>query len=611
MFSFTMSRLRSVVPFRVFTILSNGDRNKLLVFVAVNFMLSLLDVICVGLIGIIIKIATIGDNPVGLGSFISQILSRLRISDQSLNTQLVFLGILVSFILVVKMFAVLALLRKINVFMSRISAEASGHLVLKLLSTSLLQLQARSMQESLWLLTQGVTTVFIEVAAVLVIMLGDFMLITLMISMLYIVNPFIALSTLSAFGLVGVILFAILKRRAFLNGKLLAAQQVSSNQEIYEVLESFRETYVKNRRYYYAEQVRTSRIALAKSLAIRSYLPNVSKYVFETAVTLGILIFAAVQFSTVDKATAITALGLFLGASSRIAPSVMRLQQNALILKGSSGIAVQVFELIDELKLVVPIGPVSDSIDLEHKDFEAKISVRNVSFKYPGSNNFALNNISLDLEPNKVYAVVGPSGAGKTTLIDVILGIITPDQGTVEISGVSPNIAIQTWPGAMAYLPQNIATISASISENVSVGYPPNMVKSELISDAIEIAQLSDFVRDLPLGIDTNVGDRGTKLSGGQRQRLGIARALYTKPKLLFLDEATSALDGQTEDLVSDAILGQEGLTVITIAHRLSTIRKADCLIYVNHGIIEAVGSLEDVRKIVYEFDQQIKLMKT
>jgi ABC-type multidrug transport system fused ATPase/permease subunit len=418
-----------------------------------------------------------------------------------------------------------------------------------------------------------------------------------------------ALVAFFIFVSLGIILYLILKRRALLNGRILAEQQVKSNQEVYEVLESFRETYVRNRRYFYATQIKKSRMELASSLALKSYLPNVGKYAFETGVTLGVLIFAGIQFSVSDTGTALVTLGLFLGASSRIAPSIIRLQQNALTIRGATGTSVKVLTLVDELRFINPIEPVADSIEIEHKGFEAKISLRDVSFRYPGSDRLALNTISLELEPNKLYAIVGPSGAGKSTLIDLILGILTPDDGEVEISSVSPKIAIQTWPGAIAYLPQNVTIISGSISENISVGYSIDESHVDLVNSAIEISQLSDFVKGLPLGAGTNVGDRGTKLSGGQRQRLGIARALFTSPKLLFLDEATSALDGQTEELVSNAILDLKGLTVITIAHRLSTIRRADSVIYLNNGSVEAVGSFQEVRNLVKEFDHQINLM--
>jgi ABC-type multidrug transport system fused ATPase/permease subunit len=235
--------------------------------------------------------------------------------------------------------------------------------------------------------------------------------------------------------------------------------------------------------------------------------------------------------------------------------------------------------------------------------------MKDVTFTYPGGKHPALNSVSLEILPNCVYAIVGPSGAGKTTLVDVLLGILPTDQGSVKISGLSPRNAISNWPGAIAYVPQDVTIMNSSILRNITTGYPVDSSQQELVNSAIQSSQLSDLIDSLPDGVNSMVGDRGTKLSGGQRQRLGLARALYTKPKLIILDEATSALDARTEELVASTVLEINELTVITIAHKLSTMRKADFIIYVDNGCIQAVGTLAEVRNKVADFDHQISLM--
>jgi ABC-type multidrug transport system fused ATPase/permease subunit len=207
-------------------------------------------------------------------------------------------------------------------------------------------------------------------------------------------------------------------------------------------------------------------------------------------------------------------------------------------------------------------------------------------------------------------AVVGSTGAGKTTAIDLILGLLEPENGSVLISGMKPQDAIVRWPGAISYVPQDVVISNGTIRENVGLGYKSEFVSEELVWDAIKAAQLESYVNSLPLGSDTQVGERGTRMSGGQRQRLGIARALFTKPKLLVLDEATSALDGETEAAISKAIQDLRGsVTVIMIAHRLSTVRNADSIIYMNEGQIKSIGTFEEVRAAVPDFDRQAKLM--
>ena len=230
--------------------------------------------------------------------------------------------------------------------------------------------------------------------------------------------------------------------------------------------------------------------------------------------------------------------------------------------------------------------------------------------KYPNASEFAISGVTLCIPTGSVIAIVGSSGAGKSTLTDLILGILEPDTGRIEISGLSPNAAIQERSGAISYVPQEIYISNGSVRENVALGYPDWVATDDLVWDALRLAELDEVVRNLPHQLEEWVGDRGSKLSGGQRQRLGIARGLFTKPKLLLLDEATSALDGSTEAKLSNSIQTLKGgTTVIMVAHRLSTVRSADRVIYLENGKILADGKFENVRKEVPDFDYQAKLM--
>jgi ABC-type multidrug transport system fused ATPase/permease subunit len=236
--------------------------------------------------------------------------------------------------------------------------------------------------------------------------------------------------------------------------------------------------------------------------------------------------------------------------------------------------------------------------------------LKEVTFAYPGSLGIAVDDASLSIGQGEIVAIVGPSGAGKTTLVDILLGVISPDSGSVFISGLNPQLAVAQWPGAISYVPQDVVITNGTIRENVAMGYPKLLASDELVYRALETAQLKKLVQSLDLGLESYVGDRGAKLSGGQRQRLGIARALLTNPKLLVLDEATSALDGETENQISSAINELKGsVTVVLIAHRLSTVRSADRVIYMQNGKILAEGRFEEVRERVPNFDEQARLM--
>jgi ABC-type multidrug transport system fused ATPase/permease subunit len=218
--------------------------------------------------------------------------------------------------------------------------------------------------------------------------------------------------------------------------------------------------------------------------------------------------------------------------------------------------------------------------------------------------------MNLNINSGEIVAIVGPSGAGKTTLIDLMIGVLTPTSGQVNISSKTPLNALEQWSGAVAYVPQDIVITNGTFRENVLLGYADSDLMNPLIEKAIKRAQLGELVEELPEGLNTRVGDAGNRLSGGQRQRLGIARAMLTEPKILILDEATSALDGESEVKIGLALSEMRSqTTVVIIAHRLSSLRHADRVVYINHGKIQAEGTFGEVRKLVPDFDVQAKLM--
>jgi ABC-type multidrug transport system fused ATPase/permease subunit len=289
----------------------------------------------------------------------------------------------------------------------------------------------------------------------------------------------------------------------------------------------------------------------------------------------------------------------------------LRIQQGIVGLNNSWGIAGSTLSLIEELKSVIsPSGISASRFSDSHESFVAGLSLKGVNFQYPLAKEPTLRNISLEVKPGESIALVGPSGSGKTTLIDLMLGLLIPDSGSVFLSGVNPSQAILQWPGAIGYVPQDIYISNATVGENVALGFPIEEIHESKIWSTLEQAQIASFILTLDQGLATNLGDRGVKLSGGQKQRLGIARALLTKPRILFLDEATSALDSQTEHDVSEAINSLQGeVTLIFIAHRLSTAKRADRVIYISAGEILAQGSFDEVKRAVPDFQKQAELM--
>jgi ABC-type multidrug transport system fused ATPase/permease subunit len=412
------------------------------------------------------------------------------------------------------------------------------------------------------------------------------------------------------FGFVGLVLYKLLQKRAQYLGYENSELSIKSNEKILEVLNSYREAVVRNRRGYYAREIGAARLDLANNTAEISFMPNISKYVIEATVVLGTLIICASQFLSQDSTRAVATLSIFLAAGTRIAPAVLRLQQGAIQIRSGLGSATPTLDLIERLGNSPDLMSDVDRLDLDHVGFDATLELRDITFTYPLKEAPAVSHVDLALQSGKSLAFVGPSGAGKTTIVDLLLGVLKPDQGAVTISGLDPLSSISKWAGAISYVPQDVMIANGTIRENVALGYPKQFATDELVWEALDIAQLNEFVRALPLGLETHVGERGAKISGGQRQRLGIARAMFTRPKLLVLDEATSSLDGKTESDIADSIHKLKGsVTVVMIAHRLSTVQDADYVAYMEDGRVISVGSFNEVRANVPNFDQQAAIM--
>lgn len=591
-------------------VLPKSDRPKILLVVVLQVGLGFLDLVGVAAIGVLGALAVTGVQSIQPGNRVSGVLKMLGLSNLSFQNQIAILGLSAAVILVLRTVLSIAITRRIFFFLSRRGAIISSDLVSKLLSQSLLKVQERSTQDTLYSLTAGVSAITLGVLGTAITLIADGSLLIIMIIALFAVDPTIAITSLLFFGALGFILYRTMNVKAHKLGYLNSEIAILSNEKIIEVLDSYRESVVRNRRDYYSREIRKLRLKLADVLAELQFMPNVSKYVIESGIVIGAVLIAGVQFALQDARHAVGTLSVFLAAGTRIAPAIMRLQQSAIQIRSGVGIAMPTLILIESLRFTPSVKEVDDDLDVTHEGFLSNVSLKNVGLTYPGKSSPALDDISLQLLTGMSLAIVGPSGAGKTSLVDVLLGVLPANTGVISVSGKPPLDAIASWPGAISYVPQDVTISNGTFRENVSLGYPAEVATDELVWSALEVAQLSEFVIKLPQGLDTPVGERGTKISGGQRQRLGIARAMFTQPKLLVLDEATSSLDGQTEADISDAIQALKGsVTVVMIAHRLSTVRNADQVIYMAQGKILARGSFEEVRNSVPDFDNQAKLM--
>jgi ABC-type multidrug transport system fused ATPase/permease subunit len=595
---------------RSLRVLSKRDQKKVLAITLIQVLMGVLDLLGVIAIGLLGALSVSGLQSLKPGNRVSSALELLHLADKTFQMQAVILGLCAVILLVGRTILSVFFTRRIMFFLSHKGAKISVDLVSRLLSKPLLNIQERTTMETLYAVTSGVVVITIQILATGIVLISDISLLIIMGIGLVVADPTTAIGSFLVFAVTGYFLYRLMHVRAGALGVKNSELMIKSNEKIVEVFASYRELVVRNRRDFYAREIGKLRYQLADTSAEINFMPYVSKYVIETTVVLGALLVGGAQFIIQDTTHAVATLAIFLAAGSRIAPAVLRVQQGSIQLRGSLGQAAPTLDLIDSLGDSPLVENVDDTLDLVHEGFISEISAKDMSLTYPNKKVAAVSNVTLKIPAGTSVAFVGPSGAGKTTIIDVLLGVLVPNSGSVLISGLPPLLAVAKWPGAVSYVPQDVVMASATIRENVALGYPKDLATDDLVINALKVAHLDKFVSELPQGLDTHVGEHGALISGGQRQRLGIARAMFTRPLLLVLDEATSSLDGETEAAISEAIHELRGsATVVMIAHRLSTVRNADLVVYMADGKILATGTFDEVREAIPYFDRQAKLM--
>ena len=594
----------------IFSLLNKRDRKFIGLLVVFQFLASILDLLGIAFIGVLGSLTIAGIQSKSPSNLIQDVLSNLQLSEFTFQYQVAILGTLAAAALLSRSFITIFLSRATLRFLSKKSAEASTKTIKKLFSSPLTKIQERSAQDYLFAVTSGISGLFMGVISTSINVVSDLAVLIVLTFGLFLVNPLMAAGTFIFFAALGIIMFGRLHRQAETLGREFTNLNVEINQSVIQVLTSYREYLVRGRSSFYIKNLEQVRFKLANTEASITFMPNIMKYAMEMALVIGAILIAAGQFIMSDASRAVATLTVFLAAGMRMAPALLRIQQSGLQIRNSLGSSHRTIDLLASLSEVEEVEGRDSEFNDQYVNFVPRLQVKNVSFRYPSANKDAIHNVSVEILPGTIAAVVGSSGAGKSTLVDILLGNLSPQSGVVEVSGMSPTEVISHWPGAIAYVPQDTLIFEGTIRENISIGYPLSEATDERINLALRTAQLFDFVQTLPGGLDTFVGDRGSQLSGGQRQRLGIARALFTKPKLLVLDEATSALDGQTEHEFTMALEAIKATTtLILIAHRLSSIKHADKLIYLEDGRVMTEGTFDEVRTAVPNFDIQANLM--
>ncbi len=585
---------------------SKPDRRKILFIALLQTVLNLLDLVGVAIIGIIGSLAVSGLQSIPPAGRVYSILEFLNIDGLSLQAQTVTLGFIATFFLILRTATSIVVTRRTLRFLSVRAALLTGTLSKNLLSQDIIGINAKTTQETLYTLTRGADSIALGIIGTLITAISDLSLLLLMIASLVMVDPIVALISILVFSTAGFGLYYFLQVKAKNLGNQITQQSISVNEQISEFRNAFREIYTKHREDFYVSSITNKRKELASANAELSFLPSISKYLLEGIMTLGVLLIAALQFVTHDARHAVGTLTLFLATASRIAPAIMRLQQGALQIRSSQVSAEMALELFNK-KITT-----RSTSELKHSRWidGDVVNISELTFTYPGKISPAVIDVNLRIKEGDFVAIVGPSGSGKSTLMDLLLGVIKPISGSVLINNESPQTEIKRNPATVGYVPQDVFLSNSTLRENLEFGFNSGTFQDSELYEVLDTVQLGDFARNLPGGIDANLGEGGSGISGGQRQRLGLARALLTKPQILFLDEATSALDAKTERDISESISKLKGkLTIIAIAHRLSTVQAADTIYYLKNGTILNSGTFEEIRRSIPEFDEQASIM--
>lgn len=591
-------------------ILTPRDRRKYWIVLTVQSLLGLLDLAGVAILGIIGALALRGVQSQAPNPQILHFLQFVGLHDYSLQNQISILTALAVILLVGKSLITVLLTRKILYFLVSKSSSETRSLISRIIARPIVDLNAINSYELQYIFGSGISLVIIGILGSFMTFVSDCSLLLILAIGVIAIDPGIALFSITLFGLVGLALYFLLHKRAKLIGSELAETNVDSQNKLHEIIYAYREIYVRNKRFTYAQNLTQLKEQNSYLLAEQSFMPNISKYAVEITLVLGGSLIAAFEFYAHSASRAFAGLSIFIAAGSRIAPALLRAQQNLVQMQSNRGASEKTLEMVQKLKNCEKLMPETASFDLNHIGFNADVELENITFEYPGPSNFKFKNLSLSIKKGDFIAFVGSSGSGKSTLVDIILGLHNPQIGHVSISGRNPQSSLQKWPGAIGYVPQDVYIVDGTIRENICLGLDLSDVPEDRILRALKSASLNEFIQDLPSGLDSHIFNNATSISGGQRQRIGIARALLTNPRLLFLDEATSSLDAQTEEDISNAIFNLRGeITVVVIAHRLSTIRRADRIYYLENGVIESSGTFEEIRKSNPNFERQASLM--
>ena len=583
---------------RSWGLLSQRQKTALALLALARVLANGLDILGIAMIGAVGALA--------LGSAVS-----IPFLDQlDIETDTLLVGILLAAgaIFVVKTVLGIALNRTTMLYLAKIETLFAVQVAEFIFSGSFAKLRKQSQPEIEWAILRSTQKAFTGILATAIGFIAEASLAVLIFGFLFFTDWTLAIAATLYFAVILAVFQLYSQRTLTTLGKGFAEGSVSVNESIANLTSAFKEITVLAKTAVFLASLAESRAKVARSDAINTYLSVVPRLIVELGLIAGAIGFVAFQYARGDGLSSLVIFGVFLMASLRMMSALLPLQRAFQFLRFEAPVAEAAQDFLwelnksrdDKVTEAVDPAPLRNPATTEDLRQGIDVEIDSVSFDYADTEEptVVLRNISLSVEAGSTVALIGPSGAGKSTLVDLVLGLNEPTTGKIRCSGMSPVALRILSPGSISYVPQKPGLVSGTIEQNIALGVPIDEIDEVALWDAITAAKLTELVASLPDGVKSSLGKQSDSLSGGQIQRLGLARALYTRPRLLVLDEATSALDAETEAAISESLALLKGhTTLIVVAHRLSTVQRADAIHVLDEGRIIASGTFQELRK--------------
>lgn len=464
--------------------------------------------------------------------------------------------------------------------------------------------RTRSVADSIRTLNDAVGQVF---GLILNSALGIFsaaVTVAMIVGALIVISPIPTLALLVYITIGALAYLRFVRPRVLAAGEIIVEQSTQGYLTALQALGAFKEIRLRRSEDFFISKYESAITEGASASRLAGFFGSIPRYYLEIFFITAVGALMLTAFASGSSDGIVATLALFVAAGFRILPNI------SMLLTGTNSIRLAERSLRDVHRETLTV---TQTVEPQHcqadVDLRTALDVDDVWFRYPNSTTDVLRGITLSIPKGSSVAFVGGSGAGKTTLVDVILGLLPPNSGRVLADGVDIAECLPGWQAQTTMVAQDLYFSGWTLAENIAFDERPEDINGPRLDAAVERAQLADLVAEMPEGLNTMLWDGGMRLSGGQRQRAGIARALYRDPALLVLDEATSSLDNITERKITDTVTALHGeVTVIIVAHRLSTVRHVDQVVYLSHGQVEATGTFEEVVEQSAEFAELVRL---